>query len=145
MFQIATLDSFSLFFLQFVKDDNGEGKQQPLDGEHKVETQFADSASSRYETTSRHISAETLTGEGVIVNPRMTGDPAQDMLDLFLGPLLKNPLEKDNKKVELITADMRFAHESEKLKENDVCGVEPVSLLAKKRSSLRDKVAAFLD
>ncbi|KAM7463313.1 hypothetical protein LguiA_031434 [Lonicera macranthoides] len=138
-----TMEDLMSIAKEFVKDDNGEGKQQPLDGERQVETQFADSASSRYETTSRHSSAETLTSEGVIVNPRMTGDPAQDMLDLFLGPLLKNPLEKDDKKVELI--DMRFAHESEKLKENDVCGAEPVPLLKKKRSSLRDKVAAFLD
>ncbi|KAJ0095365.1 hypothetical protein Patl1_15765 [Pistacia atlantica] len=68
-----------------------------------------------------------------------TGDPAQDMLDLFLGPLLKKPRGDKEKKTEFTTNDEGFRQ----LSQNDV-GEEMVSHI-KSKSSLKDKVAMFLD
>lgn len=68
-----------------------------------------------------------------------TGDPAQDMLDLFLGPLLKKPRGDKEKKIEFTTNDEGLRQ----LSQNDV-GEEMVSQM-KSKSSLKDKVAMFLD
>ncbi|XP_041012933.1 uncharacterized protein LOC121256267 [Juglans microcarpa x Juglans regia] len=70
-----------------------------------------------------------------------TGDPAQDMLDLFLGPLLKKSLKEENKP---FVKDMQFAYEFERLNQNNVLG-EQAEPLMKKKSSLSEKVAKFLD
>lgn len=77
-------------------------------------------------------------GDGIVSNPSRTGDPAQDMLDLFLGPLLKKPLE-EKKQFAFVTEDVKFVHEFKKQ-----CQEEMVPL-TKKKSSLKDKVAVFLD
>uniref|UniRef100_A0A5B7CBJ5 Uncharacterized protein n=1 Tax=Davidia involucrata TaxID=16924 RepID=A0A5B7CBJ5_DAVIN len=97
----------------------------------------------RKETASIHNSTENLTSGGNVISSIRTGDPTQDMLNLFLGPLLKKPLEED-KKMELITEDMTFTNELRKQNQNDVLGEEVVPLM-KKKSSLKDKVALFLD
>jgi hypothetical protein len=77
---------------------------------------------------------------------RMTSDPAEDMLDLLIGRhLRRNPIENDKKKIRSTTDDMRLAQQSRIQKQSDVCVEKPVIPLAKKKTSLRDKVAAFLD
>ena len=63
------------------------------------------------------------------------------MLDLFLGPLLKKPFEQENRS---FIKDMEFAYEFERQSQNTVVG-EEIEPLMKKKSSLKDKVAMFLD
>ncbi|KAK6931852.1 hypothetical protein RJ641_003645 [Dillenia turbinata] len=70
-----------------------------------------------------------------------TEDPAKAMLDLFLGPLLKKSV--DEKKSETM-ADITFTDEVRKHCQVDTDGEEIVPMM-KKKSSLKDKVAMFLD
>lgn len=79
----------------------------------------------------------------IIVEPNMSGDPTQDMLDLFLGPLLKRTQEEE-KKTNLISEEMSFAYELKKQKHSVVVREEHAPL-TKKKSSLKEKVAMFLD
>lgn len=79
----------------------------------------------------------------IIVEPNMSGDPTQDMLDLFLGPLLKRTQEEE-KKTNLISEEMSFAYEIKKQKHSVVVREEHAPL-TKKKSSLKEKVAMFLD
>ena len=95
-----------------------------------------------HDTVTYHSSTTISAGEGVVSNPSRTADPAQDMLDLFLGPLLKKPLE-EKKQFEFVSEDVKFVHEYKKQCQNDV--VEESVPLTKKKSSLKDKVAVFLD
>lgn len=95
------------------------------------------------EMVSVHNSIGTSAGEGTIVNPSRTGDPAQDMLDLLLGPLLRKPAWEENK-IGLIKEDLMFAGDIAKQRQNNI-GTEVVVPLTKKKSSLKDKVAKFLD
>lgn len=70
-------------------------------------------------------------------------DPAQDMLDLFLGPLLKNPVS-DDKRINTIEEDKTFVREvKEQLRDNSIA--TDFVPFTKKKSSLKDKVAMFLD
>ncbi|XP_022150027.1 uncharacterized protein LOC111018299 isoform X2 [Momordica charantia] len=77
--------------------------------------------------------------EKVDVGVRRTGDPAKDMLDLFLGPLLKK--SSDNEQSKFVTKDIQFAcdlkSQSQSQRHNDNVG-EVVSVM-KKKSSLKDK------
>ncbi|KAL3522873.1 hypothetical protein ACH5RR_015707 [Cinchona calisaya] len=75
--------------------------------------------------------------------PAMSGNPTQDMLDLFLGPLLKKTQEQD-KEGGLIAEETKFTYEAKRQHRSGVLGEEPV-VLVKKKSSLKDKVAMFLD
>ncbi|XP_009799095.1 uncharacterized protein [Nicotiana sylvestris] len=72
----------------------------------------------------------------------MSENPTQDMLDVFLGPLLKKTHEE--KRVELVREDMMsLAHDLNKKNQSDPSEGHPV--LVKKKSSLKDKVALLLD
>ncbi|KAL4638200.1 hypothetical protein ACB092_03G131900 [Castanea dentata] len=93
------------------------------------------------EVTASHSSTVSLVSEEIAIIDRRTGDPAQDMLDLFLGPLLKKPFEQKNRS---LIKDMEFAYEFEMQSQNTVVG-EEIEPLMKKKSSLKDKVAMFLD
>ncbi|KVH95713.1 hypothetical protein Ccrd_002171 [Cynara cardunculus var. scolymus] len=92
------------------------------------------------ETASRHDSIEN-TSKVALADSRMTGDPAQDMLDLFLGPLLKKPIGKEET---ISIKDMIFPHEVKNQQNDAVISDKPVTL-TKKKSSLRDAVAMLLD
>lgn len=147
---------------EFVKDDEDMEEQQPSDGGRIAESEYAAisfcgnepqgslgapetsrRSPTHKETASCLNPAGGLTSDKTLVNPSRTGDPTQDMLDLFLGPLLKKPLEEE-KKAEVITDDMVFAHALRKQNQEIVLGDVPVPL-TKKKSSLKDKVAMFLD
>ncbi|KAJ8445660.1 hypothetical protein Cgig2_007136 [Carnegiea gigantea] len=79
-------------------------------------------------------------GGGSIANPVSTGDPARDMLDLFLGPLLKTSGEVE-REANTMTEKLRLDHELTRRSRNDtVVDAAPVT---KKKSSLRDKVSAL--
>ncbi|XP_043716609.1 transcriptional regulator ATRX homolog [Telopea speciosissima] len=80
--------------------------------------------------------------KSIITDLSRTGDPTQDMLDLFLGPLLKKP-QKEERKMEITTEeflDYKFR------KQNQSQSVETeVVPMVKKKSSLKDKISMFLD
>lgn len=82
----------------------------------------------------------TGASEEIAIIDVRTGDPAQDMLDLFLGPLLKKSPEGNKPLVK----DMKFTYEFERFNQNNVFG-EAAEPLMKKKSSLSEKVAKFLD
>lgn len=92
--------------------------------------------------TSVPHSTEISGGEKVDIGARTTGDPAKDMLDLFLGPLLKKSVENEQSK--FVTTDVQFSCDlkSQNQRHNDNVG-EVVTVM-KKKSSLKDKVAIFL-
>ncbi|KAK3222476.1 hypothetical protein Dsin_009501 [Dipteronia sinensis] len=93
-------------------------------------------------TTASCNSASSLTGENCLLSAATTGDPAQDMLDLFLGPLLKKPIQQE-KKTEFTANDMVFSNKLQKLSQSDVR--EEIVYPMKTKSSLKDKVAMLLD
>ncbi|PON60938.1 hypothetical protein PanWU01x14_149060 [Parasponia andersonii] len=96
-----------------------------------------------HDVSSSYISSNSSTEEAVI-NARGTGDPAQDMLNLFLGPLLKKPVEE--KKKDFVIEDLAFSEEFGKFGVENKKNIAKVVVPSmKKKSSLKDKVAMFLD
>ncbi|KAK1320136.1 hypothetical protein QJS10_CPA03g02542 [Acorus calamus] len=80
-------------------------------------------------------------------NPSKTGDAAQDMLDLLLGPLLKKPPVNEAKPKSL-TEDIRLECElnSKRVIQSVDLGREQlVAAPKKKKSSLKEQIAVFLD
>ncbi|PON43190.1 hypothetical protein TorRG33x02_334190 [Trema orientale] len=96
-----------------------------------------------HDVSASYISSNSSTEE-VVINARGTGDPAQDMLDLFLGPLLKKPVEE--KKKDFVIEDLAFSEGFGKFGiENKKNIAKVVVPSMKKKSSLKDRVAMFLD
>ncbi|MCD7457347.1 hypothetical protein HAX54_034897 [Datura stramonium] len=93
------------------------------------------------ETNSDCISIEERTIEDAPPKLSMSENPTQDMLDLFLGPLLKKTYEE--KRVELVREEMSLARDLNKKSRSDPSEDRPV--FVKKKSSLKDKVALLLD
>ncbi|CAL0304293.1 unnamed protein product [Lupinus luteus] len=84
----------------------------------------------------------TTTGQLVTTSTSQTDNPAQDMLDLLLGPLLWNLPEKEKNKP---TVDsLEFTDEFTGHSQAELAGEEMPPLM-KRRSTLKDKVAMFLD
>ncbi|XP_059649848.1 uncharacterized protein LOC132295571 [Cornus florida] len=152
-----TVEDLMSIAKEYIETDKDTDQQQLLDRKQEEECQWSATSFStdRLEGSlnvpqcSRKLPmpkettfTENSTKEGIISNP-ITGDPTQDMLDLFLGPLLNKPLEEE-KKVESIVQDLTFSYELKIHNQNDVLGEELVPL-TKKKSSLKDKVAFFLD
>ena len=80
---------------------------------------------------------------GVTITTSRTGDPAQDMLELLLGPLLRKP-QAGERTLDTLRKDMAIACDfGEDI--SSQAGVEQEVPLTKKRSSLKDKVAMFLE
>lgn len=80
---------------------------------------------------------------GVTITTSRTGDPAQDMLELLLGPLLKKP-QAGERTLDTLRKDMAIACDfGEDI--SSQAGVEQEVPLTKKKSSLKDKVAMFLE
>lgn len=85
----------------------------------------------------------SLASEKNVFNSSGTGDPAQDMLDLFLGPWLKKPVEKEAK-TDILTDNLAFSYELESKTRSNVVK-EETAPITKKKTSLKDKVAMLLD
>ncbi|XP_052733391.1 uncharacterized protein LOC108339794 isoform X1 [Vigna angularis] len=83
------------------------------------------------------------TGEVIDTSTSRIGDPAQDMLNLFLGPLLSKTLEKEKSKH--IVENAKITHEFTRQSQDELRGEERVPLM-KKRYTLKDKhvLASFL-
>jgi len=79
---------------------------------------------------------------GSVANPVSTGDPARDMLDLFLGPLLKTSGEVE-READTMTEKLRLDHELTRRSRNDT--VVEAAPVTKEKSSVRDKVTMLFD
>ncbi|XXG60247.1 hypothetical protein AAC387_Pa04g2205 [Persea americana] len=87
--------------------------------------------------------ARESLASGVTITTSRTGDPAQDMLELLLGPLLRKP-QAGERTLDTLRKDMAIACDfGEDI--SSQAGVEQEVPLTKKRSSLKDKVAMFLE
>lgn len=139
----------SFVHVQFVKDEKERGQQKKSDAEQIVHKQCAPTPISRNERADSVVAiSETVRRSphqetASLHNLSSTGDPAQDMLDLLLGPLLSQP-PKEEKKADIITDEMIIAHQLKKQNQN-VHSNNAAIPLAKKKTSLKDKVAMFLD
>ncbi|KAL5554563.1 hypothetical protein UlMin_041964 [Ulmus minor] len=98
-------------------------------------TSTIDDASASYKISSSSTEViSTYTGG--------TGNPAYDMLDLYLGPLLKKHVEE--KKTDFVFEDATFSQDFGLQSQNNTIR-ETIVPSMKKKSSLKDKVAMFLD
>lgn len=148
-----------VIYMQYVKADEASRRKQTSGRECKLQRQLPTTASSKNDLEEsfivlddKHISAScettsygstmNLVSEESLISSSRIGDPAHDMLDLFLGPLLKKPVEKE-KRSEFTTMDFDFTFELKKKSHNDF-GDEMVPPM-KKKSSLKDKVSLLLD
>lgn len=98
--------------------------------------------SSTHNISASYKSNSSLKSEQTVINAGITGDPAHDMLDLFLGPLLKKPLEEE--KTEFVMEDVAFWPKFELQNQKKLVRDE-IGPTMKKKSSLKDKVAMLLD
>ncbi|KAK7264158.1 hypothetical protein RJT34_31762 [Clitoria ternatea] len=92
------------------------------------------------------LSNSTVTTSELVAtstSQSQTYNPAQDMLDLFLGPLLRKTIEKEEKSKSIVE-NVEITHEITRKSQDEPTGGEIVPLM-KKRNTLKDKVAMFLD
>ncbi|KAI3694099.1 hypothetical protein L1987_77059 [Smallanthus sonchifolius] len=137
-----TMDDVLSIAKEFVdndKRDTGQQKPSEVQCEWRSEPPYATSPTHE-ETDSHHEPVET-TSKVTLADSKMTGDPAQDMLDLFLGNLLKKPIVKE---ATSSTNGIIIPREIKDKKHAAVVSNKPVTLM-KKKSSLRDAVALLLD
>ncbi|OIT05508.1 PREDICTED: uncharacterized protein LOC109243683 [Nicotiana attenuata] len=125
---------------------SGKGKIGPVEDAISMSigslscTEVNNQSLRREERNSDCISIQT-TIEDAPPKLNMSENPTQDMLDVFLGPLLKKTHEE--RRVELVREDMSLAYDLNKKKQIEPSEGQPV--LVKKKSSLKDKVALLLD
>ncbi|EEF43742.1 conserved hypothetical protein [Ricinus communis] len=107
---------------------------------HDSESRNTEVATCRTE----HVqSTAACASEESLINVTRTGDPAQDMLHLFLGPLLKKPLESI--KTQNVIDDIVLVSDLKNQNHNDAPQqMLPLSNM-KKKTSLKNKVSLFLD
>lgn len=146
-----------LFSLQFVQEDEDAQSVVSLKHGHRIGTQSQNIESGSsirvpqgnirsfqdQGTSSSNIALENLASKVANCKSTMSGNPTQDMLDLFLGPLLKKTQEGEKEDVTL-TEEINFTHEVKNQSFSVVHGGEP-AVVMKKKTSLKDKVAMFLD
>lgn len=105
---------------------------------HDESTNNRDQRKATHDTNANSFSESNSGSVGEIAISRRTGDPARDMLDLFLGPLLNKLV--DEKKTEVaVSPDFGIIQNK-----SDIVRDEIAPLMAKKKSSLKDKIAMFL-
>ncbi|XP_015071881.1 uncharacterized protein LOC107015942 isoform X1 [Solanum pennellii] len=117
---------------------SGKGKSGPTEDAISMSIgslSEVDNQSLRRETNFDCISIQERTIEDASPKLNMSENPTQDMLDLFLGPLLKKTHEE--KRVELVREEMSLAHDLNKKTRSNPSEVQP--LMVKKKSSLKDK------
>ncbi|KAI3728487.1 hypothetical protein L6452_17124 [Arctium lappa] len=152
-----TIDDLLSIAKEFVANDKSDiGQQKPSEGQCKSKSKSSytssfvtrtslvvpqDTRSPMLEETASHHDPIDNTSKVSLADSQMTGDPAQDMLDLFLGPLLKKPIGKEET---ISIKDIILPREVKKQQHDAVISDKPVTL-TKKKSSLRDAVAMLLD
>nr|XP_043607372.1 uncharacterized protein LOC122579294 [Erigeron canadensis] len=93
------------------------------------------------ETTSHHDCVENTASEVTLPDFQMTEDSTQDMLNLFLGPLLMKPIAKEDPRP---VKNISISHEIKNQLNEAVISDKPVTV-TKKKSRLREAVAMLLD
>lgn len=136
---------------EFVENDKSNTSQQTTPEEHyesKTKSSYTSSfvtETSHFvpqeETISHHDSIENTRSKVTLSDSIMTDDPTQDMLDLFLGPLLKKPISKESSRS---IKDTIIPQDVKNRQRDPVISNKPV-ITTKKKSSLRDAVALLLD
>ena len=153
--------------MQYVRANKNMEQEQEAKGKYDSRSRLRTTVSSRNESEDCNRSSvtddssasynQTTTNNGVNSSYKLnststekivistTGDPAHDMLDLFLGPLLKKPVEE--KKNNFMLGDVAISQEVGKfgIESKKNIAREEIVPLMKKKSSLKDKVAMFLD
>lgn len=89
--------------------------------------------------------AKNTESETSAANIPQTGDPAQDMLDLLLGPLLKKPKSEEHETATFAKEHIALSYTTIKPSTTRKEIWKNDAVLTKKKSSLRDKVAMLLD
>lgn len=151
----------AIFYMQYVRTDKNMEQEQVSNGKCESESRLSpaisptaesegfvggrnfDRTSPTHNISDAYKSNGSLKSEQTVINTSITGDPAHDMLDLFLGPLLKKPLEKE-KKTEFVMDDVAFCPNFE-IQSQKSTVMEEAAAATKKKSSLKDKVAMLLD
>ncbi|KAK9076277.1 hypothetical protein SSX86_004610 [Deinandra increscens subsp. villosa] len=137
-----TMDDVLSFAKEFVENDKSDtGQQKPPEVQCELRSKSAYTKSPVHEETGSHYKTVETSSKVTVADSKLTGDAAQDMLDLFLGPLLKKPILKEETSS---TNDILISHEIKNRQHAAVISNKPVTL-TKKKSSLRDAVAMLLD
>ncbi|CAI9275287.1 unnamed protein product [Lactuca saligna] len=143
-----TIDDLLSIAKQFVENEKSDmNHQKSSEGLLKRKSSHSSSSSSVIKTSlnapqATKSPAQEETALHYESTETTTGDAAQDMLDLLLGPLLKKSIRKEE---DTSIKDMIVTHEVENLQQHDaVVSNKPLNL-TKKKSSLRDAVAMLLD
>lgn len=141
-----TVEDLLIFAKECIQEEKDIGAQEvvPMKENISVEKQFGDTLQSKNTINLEEVNKRwSKEEETETYKPSMSGNPTQDMLDLFLGPLLKKTREKE-KKVDLTTEEIDF--DLEMSRRQNKPGEELANVaVAKKKSSLKDRVAMFLD
>ncbi|XP_028188284.1 uncharacterized protein LOC114374792 [Glycine soja] len=150
-----TVEDLMAIAEQYVKDYENKDRKERSSRQRESKWQFQDtnetgttldsSCENRISSGSGRedlSNSTSTTGELIATSTSQTGDPAQDMLDLFLGPLLRKTLEKE--KIKSVVENAKITHEFSRQSQDKLAGEEMVPLM-KKRNTLKDKVAMFLD
>lgn len=120
------------------------GRPLQVAGSGKILSKCTTTRSGSFLTNTEWNKEKSTGVENLATNTRRTGDAAQDMLDLFLGPLLKKPPNNEQEIGAGKTESMIITNESIKQATSREMWREEATL-TKKKSSLKDKVAMFLD
>lgn len=118
-------------------------KHFPTTGEYgnSLDSHCERKRSSTPEREGLYSSTSNKASELVPTRTTQTGDPAQEMLELLLGPLPKKPHKEENKS---IIESVEFTFESAGKSQDEFSGEDKVPL-TKRKCSLKDKVGLFLD
>lgn len=151
-----TVEDLMVIAEQYVKDYENKDRKEKSGRQRESKWQFlvtnetgtaVDSpCENKYSSGSARedlSSSTSTTGELIATSTSLTGDPAQDMLELFLGPLLKTTREKEEKSKSVVQ-NVEITHEFTRQSQDELAGEEIVPLM-KKRNTLKDMVAMFLD
>nr|XP_029117393.1 uncharacterized protein LOC105034259 isoform X2 [Elaeis guineensis] len=115
-------------------------------GSGKIISKCITTSSSSYLTDTERNKEKRLGGENFATNITRTGDTVQDMLDLFIGPLLQKPSAIEQENGTIKTESMNITVETDKqARSRELWREEGTLVLTKKKSSFKDKVAMFLD
>ncbi|KAK1408753.1 hypothetical protein QVD17_40779 [Tagetes erecta] len=138
-----TMDDVLCIAKEFVENEKRDtGQQTPSEVYRESRSKSPHARSPKHEEpVSPREPVETTSEITLFDSINTTGDPAQDMLDLFLGPLLKKPIAKEKTSS---TNDIIVPNETKNQQHAAVVSNKPVTS-TKKKCSLRDAVAMFLD
>ncbi|GKE07418.1 hypothetical protein Tco_1399436, partial [Tanacetum coccineum] len=106
-----TMEDMLMIAKEFVENNkSGNGRQQPSERQCEVKKKSShifssitrtspiaphDTGTHQIKEAASHRDSVENTSEVTLTDFKTTDDPAQDMLDLFLGPLLKKPIRKE--------------------------------------------------